>query len=349
MTDHLDPVLLAKWVAGQLAPEERRAVDRWLSADPSRRAALDEVGEIWDQAEDIAKTRATAVDDPAVEMARWHAIQRAIGVEGVARGGEQGTRTIAFPMSPRAGWRRRWLRAAAAAIVVAIGGGTVWQVTRYHVPAAEEFVAVAGPPRTMTLSDGSVVTLAAGSRLTFLEGRRPGSNRQAVLDGQAFFAVAHDAERPFIVTAGAVTTRVLGTEFNVRAYADDDSPTVAVRSGKVGVTLARGETTAEAAVTPGREAWIDSAGQLRIRVVDLDRRLAWTTGRLEFVGAEVRSVLRDVNRWYGLQLQLADRSLADHHVTVSFERATADDVVATLVRLLGPSALISSPLPGSRR
>lgn len=349
MTDHLDPVLLAKYLAGELVPKERQAIDDWINADPAQRVELEELREVWDRAGEARGTQ--TANHAAAEMARWSAIQRAIGGQGAAPK-RQPTRTIEFPLSHRLARVRRRLVAAAAVIALAVGGGTVWRMARFETPAVQEFVAAVGAPRTIALSDGSRVILAAGSRLTFVEALRSGSPvRHATLDGQAFFAVAHDAHRPFIVTTAVMTTRVLGTEFNVRAYSGDESSSVAVRSGKVGVAVPRSAAVSEkkAVVTPGYEAWVDSVGQIRVRAVDLERTLAWTTGRLEFMGAELASVLRDMNRWYGLQLQLADTSLIHSRVTATFDRVTADDATATLIRLLGPGALVSPSPSGSRR
>jgi ferric-dicitrate binding protein FerR (iron transport regulator) len=239
--------------------------------------------------------------------------------------------------------------AAAATVALFLGGGIVWQTLPPAMPHPQEFVAPAGSPRTITLSDGSTVTLAPGSRLAFAEGRGASSSRSATLGGQAFFVVAHDARRPFLVTAGSVTTRVLGTEFNVRAYPEDRSTLVVLRSGKIRVTVPRAAGTSEAVLAPGEEARIDSLGRLQVDAADIGRTLGWTSGRLEFAGTELTAVLRDINRWYGLRLALADTSFARHRITATFDRTVADSAIATLTRLLGPGVLTSPSQTGLRR
>ncbi|GAB5518440.1 MAG: hypothetical protein RhofKO_06910 [Rhodothermales bacterium] len=115
------------------------------------------------------------------------------------------------------------------------------------------FEATAGETSTVTLPDGSMVTLNAASTLTFAEAE---GERRAVLTGEAFFDVAHDAERPFVVETFNAEVTVLGTQFNTRAWPDDaDAATqVAVQEGRV--QLAHPTTEQAVILTAGLASYL---------------------------------------------------------------------------------------------
>lgn len=93
-------------------------------------------------------------------------------------------------------------------------------------------------PISITLSDGSFISLKPNSRASYAADFSAGSRREVYLSGEAFFEVAKDPNKPFFVYANELVTKVLGTSFNVRAYQDDEDVTVEVRSGRVSVAVA---------------------------------------------------------------------------------------------------------------
>lgn len=143
---------------------------------------------------------------------------------------------------------RRWITwAAAASVAVAMSlGGWFWsthssnEVQRQPIaarlpanPLIDHRNQTAGP-RLISLPDGSSVVLQSGGRIRYRT-LFVDSIRQVSLTGEGYFEVAKDAQHPFIVRANELVTKVLGTSFNVRAYADDAQVTVTVRSGRVAV------------------------------------------------------------------------------------------------------------------
>ncbi|RYZ95824.1 MAG: hypothetical protein EOP47_25055 [Sphingobacteriaceae bacterium] len=97
-----------------------------------------------------------------------------------------------------------------------------------------EVAAVNGNVTHITLGDGTKIWLNGGSKLKYPETFR-GKLREITIEGEAFFDVAHDADHPFIVHTGDITTQVLGTSFNIKAYPDEQLLKVDVVSGKVGI------------------------------------------------------------------------------------------------------------------
>jgi transmembrane sensor len=177
-------------------------------------------------------------------------------------------------------------------------------------------------------------------------------NRTVALTGEAYFDVTHASGVPFLVTTGHVTTRVLGTAFDVRHYASDRTTQVAVLSGKVTVA---GQY---APVTISAGAIIRATDSTVIRVADanLADATAWVRGQLVFTETRVSDMLTVVGQWYGYEFRLRDSSLARQHVTVTFETNAAAMTLLMLRQLLGVSmdvrerivTLTPSPKPAMR-
>lgn len=93
-------------------------------------------------------------------------------------------------------------------------------------------------PVSVSLTDGSRISLQPGSRISYAEAFGSDNKREVYLSGEAFFEVAKDPDKPFFVYANELVTKVLGTSFNVRAYQNDEDVTVEVRTGRVSVSVA---------------------------------------------------------------------------------------------------------------
>lgn len=162
----------------------------------------------------------------------------------------------------------------------------------------------------LQLSDGTRVWLNATSRLDYPVNflRR---ERMVRLTGEAYFEVAKDASRPFIVEANGVCTRVLGTSFNVQAYGDASDVRTALVTGHVQVSLQGGTQTVD--LTPGHEAvWVKGAGSFRTRAVDVNKVTAWRHGQFLFDNESLETVTQMLSRWYGVQFVYDDGRHGQH-------------------------------------
>ena len=241
----------------------------------------------------------------------------------------------AGPRTRMAGPRRqvaRYVLAAAAVLVVAAGlsfgpralvrhrlaAGTV--APRMYVTAPRERA-------ELLLSDGTHVRLAPGSRLRV--GADFGFDRRDVqLDGLAYFDVKHDRRRPFTVFARNASAVDIGTQFVVRAYAEDSVVQVAVRSGAV-VFSGVGRLLA------GDLGQLKPDGRVqRWHGVSIDSLLDWFNGRLAYRDAPLGRVLQDIRRWYDVDARVADLDLAalpfTGVLTEESSGAVVDRVAATL-------------------
>ena len=307
-----------------LDEEATRELERWLQAEPRHRELFAEFGGTW------------AVMGRAAEQHERAPAGRTTG------------QVLDFPVAPPAAARRRlsriWLPLAAAA-AIAIGGTAWWG-------AAHDGTAIAtavGDMRRLELSDGSTVELNTNSAIvtTFTRAER----RVRLEKGEAYFEVAKDEQRPFLVEAAGVGVRAIGTAFNVRLRSE--SVEVLVTEGKVRVGAERARaadgtqqpspgpsSSTDAIVGAGERVVVTVApragsepGRLDVvpvQAVEVQRLLAWHGRRLEFSDTPLAEMAAEFNRYNRHQLVIVDENLAAMRFGGSFR----PDDRAGFVRML---------------
>jgi ferric-dicitrate binding protein FerR (iron transport regulator) len=194
-----------------------------------------------------------------------------------------------------------------------------------------------GQRATVTLADGSVVSMAPETRITFSE---INGNRQVMMQGHAYFHVASNQAEPFTVVAEGTVTRVLGTEFDVYAY-PGVVPQVAVHSGKVAVAW-KGTLLHEPSTHIVSTRNILTAGQAAVfrGPRDIERRTArdadfsWVTGILVYQDAPASVVAQEVRRYYGIDIRFANPDIANRRVTITLHDQPTSELINTFALAL---------------
>lgn len=315
---------LARYVSGESGAEEGEAIRRFLERNPQDREVLDALVRL------VEPAAARAI--PAEE------VERALA-ESRARRGRTGVLPLRAGQSRVARFARgtSWL-SIAAGVTVILAGALVW--TRATDRSEEPPNAVAATYRTgsgaadsVRLPDGSQVVLAPQSELV-VSADYGKAGREVELRGVAYFDVIHDDSRPFAVRSAGATIRDVGTIFTVRGDSGG-SLRVAVQEGAVlvhragvpddqGVLLHQGDL---ATMAPG-EPVVAHRG-----VVDADDA-AWTSGRLVFRDATMGDVASELRRWYGVEVRVADSTIASRHLTAEFQGESLDQIVGELALAL---------------
>ena len=333
--DQIDWDALARYLAGETSADEADVMRRWLDARPDRAelvAALDSsLGRLAYQAppdldvEGALRRVRTRMNEPEVRPLPSVATRRA-GTVG----------------PPARRWPASALRAAAVIGAIAIGTTLFWQTRRdrdtQETPAASQMYTTAvGQRDSVRLPDGTRVVLGPGSRLAVDQGYGT-SHREVGLRGEAYFDAQHGGAHPFVVRAGNATVRDVGTVFAIHSDPGDG----------VRVVVASGAVVLESRNTPGDSGVLLRQGDRGVlapdgrivaeRGVAIDDDLAWTRGRLVFRDAPLDQVRADLRRWYGIELEIADSSLAGKHVTTTFDGEPAQRVVDVLALILGATA-----------
>ena len=155
----------------------------------------------------------------------------------------------------------------------------------------------------VVLPDGSKVWLNASSSLYF-PSAFPGSFRDVVLTGEAYFEVAKNKDKPFRVKAGGMEINVLGTHFNVNAYEDEMEIKTSLLEGSVKIT--KGDKSN--LLKPGQQGVINKKeGKIGIREADLSQVVAWKNGLFQFDGADITTIMREIGRWYDVDIVYAGK------------------------------------------
>ncbi len=323
--------LLERYLAGKATPEECQRVDGWLAEDPRRWAELTAVREALEE---------KALSDDAVGAALgevWERLTAEIGSNGrgqvsLARKGRTKARDFSLP-SPRL---RLLVAVAAALLVLTIGGGLVATLLLRRPPGPAEAMLTAttsrGERATLRLADGTQVMLGVASTLRYPKAF-PGGAREVSLDGEAYFDVVHDEARPFVVRAGGMLAKDLGTQFTVRAYLENESTQVVVREGRVAIQ-AVGDGP-ERVVAPGELGRLKAGGVPTVEPADTAAWFAWTEGRLVFDNTPLREALPQLARWFDLEFRLADEQLGDVPLSASLRTEPTPEVLNSLAASLG--------------
>lgn len=184
----------------------------------------------------------------------------------------------------------------------------------------------------VTLPDGSVAYVHAGSELSFSPQYINGK-RVVILDGEAYFKVKHDANHPFVVQAGDVTTTVYGTEFNINTHAPRGIA-VTLISGSVGVSAPHYTRR----MVPGEQVSWSSSGTQEQRV-DLLPYTNWRDGYLYYDEQPLESILTDLAHNYRLNVRFTDRSAM--HLLTHFvcERGADINTVLTMLNEMGKAKI----------
>lgn len=249
--------------------------DAWLNASPRHAAAYDEALAVWNELGGMAEGLKAAAA-PAV-------------------------------LTPRAGMRR-WFSigigaAAAAALIAAVMPLALNPTQTYETGR--------GQTRAIALADGSVIHMNAQSKITVRMTK--GERQVAMNDAQATFDVAKDARRPFLITAGDRTVRVVGTEFDVSHRGPNLA--VTVRRGVVEVRPDAKTSVGAVRLIHGQRLDHAAGGASRLSTVNPEEAFAWRTRRLVYRDRPLSEVVAELNRQFTQDIRLADAAAGRQRVS----------------------------------
>lgn len=308
---NIDSDLLALYLAGEADAAQQAAVERWIAASPANARELEAMRTIWSMADG-------AVDAPNVDVdAAW---------ERVA---ERTVRPQVVHLRPARPAVWKWMAAAAAvAGVIFLARVLMAGPEGQQLASENDFLEAA-------LADSSTVTLSPGSRLE----ATMGSERRITLSGQAYFDVKRDEARPFVVDAGDMSVTVLGTAFEVTHYEGNDTVTVRVHHGKVGVAPA-GHTHAVVLGAGEKAQWVRGVLLDRGAVGPVER---WADRILQFNNAPLQQVVEELNIAYGVRIQLGNEAILGCPLTATFGDEPVDQVVRVIASTFGFEVIGNGP------
>ena len=167
-----------------------------------------------------------------------------------------------------------------------------------------ELIIPKGGEYQVMLADGTKVWLNSASRLIYPQSFM-GKERRVVLSGEAFFDVAHDAERPFIVETSRMNVKVLGTRFNVNDYDDNEEVSTTLVNGSVEI-FSGGQQAFR--LVPGEQAY-GKENELEKREVNVRLYTSWIDGKFLFNNTELEEIAKQISRWYDVEIFFSNESV----------------------------------------
>ncbi|WP_427874762.1 FecR family protein [Flavobacterium sp. MMS24-S5] len=156
-----------------------------------------------------------------------------------------------------------------------------------------------GGQYNIVLADGTKVFLNAVSSIKYPT-QFNGDQRIVELEGEAYFEVAKNKSKPFLVKSANQTIEVLGTHFNVHAYNNESVVKTTLLEGSVAVS----SKNQKAILKPGQQSNIsESSSKIAVKEVDTEAAIAWKNGRFKFDNADLKSVMKQLERWYGIKVE----------------------------------------------
>lgn len=209
---------------------------------------------------------------------------------------------------------RKFTRVAAVIIPFFLLGGFLL----YSLSVGDELIEVTaayGEQKRLLLPDSSEIWLNAGSTITYPQTFAE-DKRLVTLDGEAYFIVSKDTTKPFIVETSQLSVKVLGTKFNVRAYADDERISTTLTSGKVEVNV---RSQLPRILQPNERLTYDkSTSHIDISTVESIDTDSWIKGRLFFTNATAEEIFRTLERRYNTTIENTLSIPATRRYTVKF-------------------------------
>ncbi|WP_417885754.1 FecR family protein [Zunongwangia sp.] len=184
-----------------------------------------------------------------------------------------------------------------------------------------------GKSSVVALADGTLINLNAGSSLRYPNGFKSEGAREVFLTGEAYFQVSHDKERPFVVHTDDLEIEVLGTHFNVQAYADEKTSNTVLVNGVVQVKQ-KSNPEDSVVLKPGMQAlYIQGSESLETTHVDTAPYTAWVKGKLYFDQADFTEIARILERKFDVQIHVNDTALKREKFTAKFKAESLEQIL----------------------
>lgn len=315
--------LITRYFSGETTEEELRLLSDWLKADPQNEELFTQYRKTWLMVEKQKIHSSIDIDH------EWKTMQAKMNSDVLPDDSHFKVLPLAKKMSRISSYRSIWL-AAAAVVVLFIS--TIQLYNFFSKPSNITITAQASNIEQV-LPDGSVVSLHAGSQITYPEKFTSGT-RKVELKGEAYFEVTHDKTKPFIVASGSARVEVLGTQFNVNTNTSVGTMEVVLTSGKVSVYY-KTHPKDNVLLNPGEKAVLRIDQNMISKSTNFDPNyMAWKTKVLVFDNITLAEVVNTLQNAYQTPVKIANPALSECRVTASFDGQSLESVLEVIKETL---------------
>lgn len=178
----------------------------------------------------------------------------------------------------------------------------------------------------ITLTDGTTITINSGSTLKYHSNYASKSNRRVFLKGEAFFDVTKNKNAPFIVNTKNMHIKVLGTRFNVSSYNNDKNASVVLEEGSVSINKKLAKNGKSIILKPG-EQFVLEKDKFSVKQAIVEKHIAWKKRKLHFSNDRFEDIVKELERYYNLKINLNSSNLNTNRFTGTFTSETIEEVL----------------------
>lgn len=333
--NNIDIDIIVRYLNGDCSLDEEEKLNSWLEEDPINEDILLFIRKIWD-----TSTERNKFDDV---NAAWARFNQEFDLDSSRKKNSE-ERKEAQPINRGLKRTLSWAGWGTLAAVILLAISYSMQMMTPNVPGEDallsqdiefrEIKTEKGQRMKLRLSDGSAVQLNANSRLSVPDRFSENEPRQIFLEGEAYFDILHDSDRPFIINVDKAVAKVLGTKFSIQSYPSEPQVTLAVAEGKVSLANSNETSVPAEIISQNQVATMESNGIPEVvSVNDMSEFIGWTTGELVFKQAAFKTVKRKLERWYDIEIhtELGSGVKIDNKLTATFsDTQRIDDVLESI-------------------
>ncbi len=316
--ENLNPGKIARYLLGEATDREKLEMEAWLEQSDENREELKQTQKMLGNVDTYFRSKRFDTHSA------WNKVH--------AQMSPSHGRTVGLNNTRKEAWTHFYKYAAVLVVAVLLGAVGYYIGFRNQGPVfySEIFAENKQVLNEYVLPDGSVVTLNSNSKLTFPR-KFKGDIREVTIEGEAFFDVTPNPEKPFLIHAGNAQVKVLGTSFNVCAYPEDETIEVIVETGKVQVTSNPENQLAEVQevyLTPGEKGTLFKQTNVLGKSMNTNPNfLSWKTHDLVFDNLPLGDVIHTLEKAYHVEIDLSEPELSDLRYEGHFDQKPADFVL----------------------
>lgn len=313
---HIEEELLVRFITGETNASESEKVSVWIGLSEENERRFNQIRKVWEATEEPAKGPAAAVD---VDLA-WNSLKSRIAEAQEIEARHQGkSRSLYYYIS----------RIAAVFFI----GILLYFVYQYQI-AEVKTIELSAADTTSTgnrLPDGTLIALNANTTIEYPE-KFDEDRRKVKLQGEAYFDVAPDSSKPFVIEAREATITVLGTAFNVKAHEQDMAVEVLVEEGIV--RLANPDNTEHVDLHVGEKGLYIRENQEVKKETDLDpESLYWLNKTLLFRDTKLSTVFETLERLYEVNIRAENDTILNCTLTAKFRNEDVDHIISHIATI----------------
>lgn len=317
MKEHFDyDELLTSYFSGTLTGDEERELEEWKEASEENLMVFKNAEKVWQSLIMLREMRGYNVSRALSNVHRK-----------TEKSSDQFQKTFFF----------YWQRIAAILLLPLFIAGIIYFVKEKQTSGnSVVWQTISTPPGVKShvqLPDGSFVWLNSGTNLSYPSSFSDGT-RNVKLLGEAFFEVAKDEKHPFIVDLGKINIEVVGTKFNAINYEQEGQTEVVLASGKVRLfEKYENQRRLISEMKPGQQAiYLNEGNTISLKNVDTRKYTSWIEGKLIFRDDPMDEVVRKLDRWFNVQIEIADPNIGGYIYTATFQNETIDQILSLIKR-----------------